>query len=97
MEHDGALLLAVGVNVGEIEVLGHLEVQLNGAALQNATQRVLQVEVDLRTVEGAVALVDDIVHAKLSSAVLGAGLRASQSLVRTHQVIPGRVEAQVMG
>ena len=58
VQHDGALLGAVGVNVLEVEVQRHLEVELDGAALPGAAERVLQVEVDLGAVEGAIALVD---------------------------------------
>ena len=51
MQHDGALLGAVGVHVLQIKVERHLEVELNGTALPGTAERVLQVEVDLGAVE----------------------------------------------
>lgn len=62
MQHDGALLGAVGIHVLQIKVERHLEVELDGTALPGTAERILQVEVDLGTVEGAVALVDLVVH-----------------------------------
>ena len=55
VQHDGTLLGAVRIHVLQIEVLRHLEVELHGTALPGTAQAVLQVEVDLGTVEGAVA------------------------------------------
>ena len=62
MQHDGALLGAVGVHVLQVKVERHLEVELDGTALPGTAKRVLQVEVDLGAVESAVALVDLVVH-----------------------------------
>ena len=62
MQHDGALLGAVGVHVLQVKVERHLEVELDGTALPGTAERILQVEVDLGAVEGAVALVDLVVH-----------------------------------
>ena len=62
VQHNGALLGAVGVHVLQVKVERHLEVELNGAALPGTAERVLQVEIDLGAVEGAVALVDLVVH-----------------------------------
>ena len=43
---------------GDVEALGHLEVYLDSTALPGTTDAVMQVEVDLRAIEGTVALVD---------------------------------------
>ena len=87
MQHDGALLGAVGVHVLQIKVERHLEVELNGTALPGTAERILQVEVDLGTVEGAVALVDLVVHVQLLKSGAQALLGASPVLVRTHGVL----------
>ena len=50
VQHDGALLGAVGVHVLQVKVERHLEVELHGAALPGTAERVLQVEVDLGAV-----------------------------------------------
>ncbi len=60
MNHDGALTLSLFVDVFEVEVERHLEVELTVSALPGSAERIAQVEVDLRTVERAVALVYDI-------------------------------------
>ena len=87
MQHDGALLGAVGVHVLQVKVERHLEVELDGAALPGTAERVLQVEVDLGAVEGAVALVDLVVHAQLLQSGAQALLGTRPILVRTHGVL----------
>ena len=87
MQHDGALLGAVGVHVLQIKVERHLEVELDGTALPGTTERVLQVEVDLGAVESAVALIDLVVHVQLLKSGTQALLGASPVLVRTHGVL----------
>ena len=58
VDHHRAVLGVVGARVGEVEALGHHVVELDGAELPRAADRVGHVQVDLRPVEGAVALVD---------------------------------------
>ena len=87
MQHDGALLGAVGVHVLQVKVERHLEVELHGTALPGTAERVLQMEVDLGAVEGAIALVDLVVHAQLLQSGAQALLGASPVLVRTHGVL----------
>ena len=65
VDHDRAVLLAVGADILEVKALGHLHVELDGTALPGAAEAVFQMEVDLRAVERAVALVDDIGLAEL--------------------------------
>ena len=61
MDHHRPVLSVVGAGVGELEALGHLEVELAGAALPGAAQGIGDVEVDLRPVEGALAGADVVV------------------------------------
>ena len=61
VQNDRLLEEAVLVAVGQAEVVRQLEVKLHGAALPFAAESVLDLEVDLRAVEGAVALVDLVV------------------------------------
>ena len=65
MDHDRTLLFAVFVHIFECKVQRHLKIKLNGSALPGTSQRILQVEVDLRAVKGAVALVDAIRQVQL--------------------------------
>ena len=87
VQHDGALLGAIGVHILQVKVERHLEVELDGTALPGAAERVLQVEVDLGAVEGAVALVDLVVHAQFLQSGAQALLSACPVLVRTHGVL----------
>ena len=57
VEHHRPVLGVVGARVDQVEALGEV-VELHGAELPGAPQRVAHVHVDLRPVEGAVALVD---------------------------------------
>ena len=70
----GRCFQAVSTHVLCLKPLGQLEVQLDGAALPGSADGILQMEVDLRAVEGAVSLVD---HVRTGSSLPGhgAGLR----------------------
>ena len=61
MNHDWLLLGTVGVNVLKLEVVRQLEVKLDSAALPRTTKAVGQMEVNLRTIESTVALVDHVI------------------------------------
>lgn len=65
---------------------GHLEVQLNRAALPGTAEAVAQVKVNLRAVERTVALVDDVGHTELFQRGFEAVGRILPILVRTHRV-----------
>src|SRR5262245_34122802 len=54
------MLLAVLADIGQVEALGVLEVDLDRAELPRPAERVLDAEVDLGTVECAVAGRDDV-------------------------------------
>ena len=60
VDHHRPVLVVVGAGVGEVEALRQVEVELERAALPGAADGVGQVHVDLRAVEGAVALVDRV-------------------------------------
>ena len=87
MQHDGTLLRAVVVGVLQVEVERHLEVELHGAALPGATERIFQMEVDLRAVEGAVALVDLVRHIEPLEGGLQAAFCRCPVLVGAHGIV----------
>ncbi len=58
MDHHGRVVDAVGAAVLQIEALGQDEIDLNGPELPFAADRVLHVDVELRPVERAAALVE---------------------------------------
>ena len=60
VDHVRRVLLVVGAHVGEPEAGRHLRVELDRAHLPRAAEHVGHVQVDLRAVEGAVALVDRV-------------------------------------
>ena len=60
VNHDGAVLLAVRAGVFQVKPQRQLEIQLDGTALPGSSQGILQMEVDLGTVESAISLVDDV-------------------------------------
>ena len=57
VNHNGAVLFAVGTRVFKIKSLWKLEVKLNSTALPGSAERIFNVEVKLRTVERTVALI----------------------------------------
>ena len=87
MDHNRALTAAVLGDVIQAKVERHLEVELNRAALPGASQAVAQVEVDLRAVERAVALVDDIRHVELLQRLNQAVGRRLPILIAAHAVL----------
>ena len=59
VDHHGAMLLPVRTGVLQLEALGQLAVQLDGAALPGPAQAVFDMEVQLGSVESAVPFIDD--------------------------------------
>ena len=60
VEHHRAMPLVVGADVVELEALGEVEVGLDGAELPRAPEGILEVELDLRAVEGALPFRDGV-------------------------------------
>ena len=56
--HDWAMLLAVFADIGHVEAFRHEHIKLDRTALPSTADGILDVEVELRTVESAVAFVD---------------------------------------
>ena len=77
----GPVVGVVGARVGELEALGHHVVELDGAELPRAADRVGHVQVDLRAVEGAVALVEVVLDAALVERALQRRLGAVPHLL----------------
>ena len=71
VDHDRPMLFVVGPGVGDVEALGHGEVDLDGAALPGAAHDVADVKVDLGAVEGAVAGVEHVGERLAAGALLG--------------------------
>ena len=90
VNHDWLLLGTVGVNVLKLEVVRQLEVKLDSAALPRTTKAVGQMEVNLRTIESTVALVDHVIDTHGIKCVTKALLSALPILVRTHRILWAR-------
>jgi len=60
VQHHGAVLFAVRADVAQVEALRQRKVALNRRALPFSLQGILELEVDFRSVESAVALIDVI-------------------------------------
>ena len=87
VNHDWLLLGAIGVNVLKLEVVRQLEVKLDGTALPRTAEAVGQMEVNLRTVESAIALVDHVLNAHRLKCVTKALFSALPILIRTHGIL----------
>ena len=61
MDHNRAMLQTVFAGIGQIKFLRQQHIQLNSAALPGTPDRVSQVEVDLRAIEGTIAFIDHII------------------------------------
>jgi len=81
VDHHGCVALSVGPDVGEAEPRGHREVELDRAALPRALQHVADVEIDLRAVERAVALVQRVRNLLRLERAAQRGLRLFPDLV----------------
>ncbi len=86
MYHYGALFAAVLIHIGQAEIQRHLEIQLDGAALPGAAEGILKMEVYLRAVEGAVALVYGVIKPQLLQSVLKAVCSGLPVLIAAHAV-----------
>ena len=95
VQDDRPVRLAVLADVREVEALGLREVALDRAELPGAADRVLDVEVDLRAVEGAVAGRHDVrAAAPSSSAAASARLAAVPLLVGADALLRPQAEAR---
>ena len=87
VDHDRAMLLPVLAHIFEVKALRELEVELDGAALPRSADAVLEVEVDLGTVEGAVALVDLVFEPQPFKRRPKRVRRVLPIFIRTHAVV----------
>ena len=69
VNHNGAVLFAVGTRVFKIKSLGKLEVKLNSTALPGSAEGILNMEVKLRTIESAVSRIQFIFLADGSNCI----------------------------
>jgi len=58
MQHDGSVPLSIAPDVGQIEPFRHGEVHLDRRALPSPIEGILQFDIDLRTIEGALSFID---------------------------------------
>lgn len=65
MEHPGAFLSVVCRAIRKIKALREVEIDLHGRALPRAPDRILHLDVDLGTIERAVAFVDLVIEVVL--------------------------------
>ena len=96
MQHDGAVLRAVLADVGHVELLRHLEVELYRAALPRASDAVFEMEVYLRAVERAVAWVELVFRAGLFERFFQALLREVPEFWIAHRVFGASREFDVV-
>jgi len=75
VNHDGPLVRASLVDKLELEALGHLEVQLNRSHLVRPAERVVNGQVNFRTVKRAVARVQSPLAARQRFTQRRLGLR----------------------
>src|SRR5579862_2741642 len=88
---DRGVLPVVGAHVREPEALRHLVVELDRPHLPRAAERVGHVQVDLRSVEGALPGRDDVLHAVALQRQLERRLGAVPLLVGAEALLrPGR-------
>ena len=90
MDHRRPVLGVVGAGVRELELLGHVVVELDGAQLPRAADRVGHVEVDLRAVERAVALVQLVLEPAALERALERVLGLVPHLLRAHALLGAR-------
>ena len=90
--HDRLLALAARRHVLEPETVGQVKVGLDRRALPRAPDRVLDLDVDLRAVEGAAALVDAEVPALPLQRLCECGRRAAPDCVGAHALLGTRRE-----
>ena len=94
MDHVGRVVVVVGAHVGEPEARRHLGIELDRAHLPRAPEHVRHVQVDLRPVERAVALVDQVLDRTPVEGVLERGLGEIPLLVRSELLFRTRRELE---
>ena len=91
------MLLAVGSDILKLKSLGQLHIQLNGTALPGSSQAVLKMEVKLRAVERAVALVDNIALAHLGDCFLEGVLCKFPIFLVAHVIVRHGAQLDLVG
>ena len=95
MDHDGPLLRVLLVDVREVEPLGEVEVELHGGALPLAADGVEDLDVNLRPVKGAAALVNLVVPTLLRQRILQRALGLVPDLRPAHRLLRLRGEVHL--
>ena len=90
MNHNRALLLAIAINVFKVKVVRELEVELNSTALPGASQAILKVEVDFRTVKCTVTLVNGVVKTHCLKRIAQTGFSSCPIFIGTHRIFGAR-------
>ena len=97
VDHHRLLPGAVVIDVLEPEAIGEVEVDLDRRHLPVATDRVPDVDVDLRPVERTVAFVDQVLEAGALEGLRDRRLRQLPQLVRAHRLGRPRREPHAIG
>src|SRR6266545_3937437 len=92
VEHDRTVLLAVLADIGQIEALAVLEVALDRPELPRASQGILHAEVDLGSIEGAVAGRHDVRAFCLLQRCRQGNLAAVPQLVRADALLGAQAQ-----
>src|SRR5262249_4421281 len=97
VNHRRGVLTVICRGVGEPKALGHLQVELNGPELPAAAERVGHVQVDLGTVERAVARIDRVLELPRLESPLQRSLGEVPLVLRSELVIRtgGELDARV--
>ena len=87
VDHDRTVLLVVLTHILQLETLWQVVVNLDGTELPTATQCVLNHEVELRTIESGLTILNMSVHTFLTACLDDCVLCLLPYLVRTHILV----------
>ena len=90
MHNNRPMLLPVLTYILRIKALRHLEIQLNRTTLPRPPQTILNLKVNLRTIEGTITLINLIVQPHHSQSFLQISLRPIPVLNLTQKLIRSR-------
>jgi hypothetical protein len=94
VDHHRPVLGVVRPGVGQPELLGHVVVELHGAELPGPLEGVGHVEIDLRPIEGAVALVQVVLEPAALERPLERGLGPVPHVLAADALLGARRELQ---
>ena len=87
MNHNWTMFLAILTNIGQVKLLRQLHIQLDSTTLPGTANRILQMEINLWTIESTIALINHIVQTTMLQGIAEAIGSQLPHFIGTHGIL----------